>query len=1140
MCKRRPQLRGSAKARSGFVPVLLLLFVFSIVSGMFMDGVAMAAPGDQMIHNSTNTGSTKWPADGGWGISTGKYGAFDCETCHIKNATNIKRIKSTITTPDTSKGILPGDGQTIIFDRVEGTPGDAGTLGDDTNRPTNQNRICEVCHTYDATSVNGVNVHANSGSSGNHKNANATDCITCHRHNQAFKPLDCNACHGNPPTDATLTSLDGWITGSTTGGKHEKHANATNGTPAGLGYTCDNCHSNSVMPQESTVKPGFWDINIGFSNFGVTTGTYSGQTGISYNNTLGAGGSTCSTVYCHGALDGTDKTPTWTSTSTAACGSCHKNDAASMASSTLGSHARHAGSGAGQLSLACTDCHGTNGSGGAGHVSGTVQYNLTGNSARFGAGATYNSAASGTIANVAPSATYQSCSTVYCHSDIQGVSGTGSPASYASPTWGGGTLACSSCHPDMSGLAGTGSHVTHANTYSMTCANCHTGYTASSTNGSLHANATINVDVAATYGGTYSGGTTPGDNAPGGGYGSCSTVYCHSTAQSSTGGVLAGGDYKAINWGSGSLNCASCHNDMSAAGGSGSHELHASTTGNGQYDCSVCHGAGYSPSTVVTSTHANKTINIAFTGNASGTNYTQSAGTPGDGYGNCSTSACHGSGTMTWGGNTAAVTCEKCHGSAATAALGSFKATSGSTDPADSKVGAHVAHLASTSNLTVDVTCTTCHEVPATVNAAGHMNATTTVNAALGYAAGSCSTTSCHGTSTPLWTDTNYLTGVATHDCAQCHGYPPPVNHTTDNDCHKCHASVAAGNTTIAIVANHINGTIEVTADNCTDCHTSLSGAHTAHTDSAILTGKTLSGGSYGNASWFYNVSYSSGNPKFACGYCHPDTTTNHMKGTVNLDFDPTHAPVGELVKTKNSASPTIAVTSGSSVTCNGLYCHSNGYNNTGYAFTTTPNWYGGSIAGDKCAGCHGNSPNSSIAGSSAHGAHVVGIHYNDVFSGSTGKASATGAAGSGAGHGDPATSTTINCNVCHSDTVTVNTNDSNTVCVTCHTGVGNTKGAVAIVATSIKHINGTPDVVFGGFPVLSKAQVRDDITTVAELNTSWLRNSYKTASSRDASRQIPSYTGGTCSTVDCHNGNSVSWTATNVSCKSCHTSLPK
>ena len=334
------------------------------------------------------------------------------------------------------------------------------------------------------------------------------------------------------------------------------------------------------MPQESTVKPGFWDISIGFSNFGVTTGTYSGQTGLSYNNTLGAGGSTCSTVYCHGnTLDGSNKTPTWTTTSTVACGDCHKNNAAAMASGALGSHARHAGNSSGQLALACTDCHGTNGSGGNGHVSGTVQLTYTGNSARFGAGANYNGNASGTIANVAPSGTYQSCSTVYCHSNAQGASGVGAPTAYNSPAWGGTAISCAGCHANMSGASGTGSHVTHANTYGMTCANCHTGYTASSTNGSLHANATINVDVAATYGGSYNGGTTAGDHAPGGGYGSCSTVYCHSSAQSSTGGALTGGDYKAVAWGSGALTCASCHNDMSAAGGTGSHELHASSTG---------------------------------------------------------------------------------------------------------------------------------------------------------------------------------------------------------------------------------------------------------------------------------------------------------------------------------------------------------------------------------------------------------------------------------------------------------------------------------------------------------------------------------------------------------------------------------
>jgi predicted CxxxxCH...CXXCH cytochrome family protein len=483
---------------------------------------------------------------------------------------------------------------------------------------------------------------------------------------------------------------------------------------------------------------------------------------------------------------------------------------------------------------------------------------------------------------------------------------------------------------------------------------------------------------------------------------------------------------------------------------------------------------------------------------------------------------------MTWGSNTAAVTCEKCHGSAATAALGSFKATSGSTDPANSKVGAHVAHLASTSNLTSDIACNTCHTVPGSVNAAGHMNGTTTVNAGLNYVGGTCST-ACHGSSNPSWIDTTYLTGVAANDCAKCHGYPPVGAHPSDNDCHKCHNSVAAGNTSIADVTKHLNGTTEVTADNCTDCHASLSAAHTAHTSSAFLTGKTLSAGNYGQ-SWFYSVSYSGGNPAYSCGYCHPNTPGTHMTGSVDLNIDPTDAAAVGTVKAKNGT-PSITRTVGVSVTCSSVYCHSNGYNNSGYAYVTTPDWHGGTFSGDKCASCHGNSPSTGgKAGSSAHTAHVVGIHYQDVYSGTTGKTT---------GHGDPTTSTTINCNVCHSDTVAVNTNDSNTVCVTCHTG-GSAKGAVAIAATSTLHINGTPDVVFGGFSVKSKAQVRDNITTVDELNTSWTRNSYKTTGSTDTSRRTPSYAGGTCSTVDCHNGNSVAWTATNISCKSCHTSLPK
>ena len=128
---------------------------------------------------------------------------------------------------------------------------------------------------------------------------------------------------GSPPTANTVGGPDGlasWqsmTTGSTTAGKHATHATT-------LGYSCGTCHSNSVMPEVSRVKPGFLDISIAFSTFGTTTGSYSGQAGVSYNHALGTGGLTCSTVYCHGnTLDGANKTPAWTGS--VACGDCHKD-----------------------------------------------------------------------------------------------------------------------------------------------------------------------------------------------------------------------------------------------------------------------------------------------------------------------------------------------------------------------------------------------------------------------------------------------------------------------------------------------------------------------------------------------------------------------------------------------------------------------------------------------------------------------------------------------------------------------------------------------------------------------------------------------------------------------------------------------
>jgi predicted CxxxxCH...CXXCH cytochrome family protein len=90
-------------------------------------------------------------------------------------------------------------------------------------------------------------------------------------------------------------------------------------------------------------------------------------------------------------------------------------------------------------------------------------------------------------------------------------------------------------------------------------------------------------------------------------------------------------------------------------------------------------------------------------------------------------------------------------------------------------------------------------------------------------------------------------------------------------------------------------------------------------------------------------------------------------------------------------------------------------------------------------------------------------------------------------------------------------------------------------------HINGRTDIDFmEPFNVKSKAQVRDSLRAVQGLYTSWNRTSgYKTYSSYDLSRQKPSYVGGTCSTVTCHNGTPMEWRSKGpLPCAACHTSL--
>jgi predicted CxxxxCH...CXXCH cytochrome family protein len=521
--------------------------------------------------------------------------------------------------------------------------------------------------------------------------------------------------------------------------------------------------------------------------------------------------------------------------------------------------------------------------------------------------------------------------------------------------------------------------------------------------------------------------------------------------------------------------------------------------------------------------------------------------------------------------------------------------------------GKHTAHINNADAELATFDCGRCHADTVTtgdnhtITGARHTDMSNDVyydSLNSGATANTCNTVYCHSDGKSGYNDQVLATawaGAGTLDCKGCHGdngssvagEPDYANGgagladanshskhvSAAADCGSCHQNTSTSGTDItgpkhidsffdvaiapgydsdADPVNNYDGTVTVkecsnvychsdgngtyttpqwgaTSTGCDFCHADLptTGAHAVHVQTAAV--------AYGDTS----ASSSGSTYDFGCGNCHPTTESgNHQDGDVDITLNSTHG--GTLKSLNNAADDTsgYAQTQGSSVTCSAAYCHSKG---DGTFDVTTANWYGGSVSGS-CDDCHGNSPSTN-----AHGKHVVGIHYYNIYTGSTGLA--TAGTGNTDSHGNATYSTTINCDTCHSDTVNASANDQNTLCATCHDGSpsGSLQGDMAIAGGSTAHVNGQVDVAFDAVSVQSKAQLRDDITTVTELNESWTRQSgYKAAGSYDAANNALSTAtmydsaSTTCSTVACHNGNTAVWGDTGVSCTYCHSDLPK
>jgi predicted CxxxxCH...CXXCH cytochrome family protein len=190
---------------------------------------------------------------------------------------------------------------------------------------------------------------------------------------------------------------------------------------------------------------------------------------------------------------------------------------------------------------------------------------------------------------------------------------------------------------------------------------------------------------------------------------------------------------------------------------------------------------------------------------------------------------------------------------------------------------------------------------------------------------------------------------------------------------------------------------------------------------------------------------------------------------------------------------------------------------------------------------CHGNSPNTGgKTGSPAHAVHVVGIHQDDIFTGSIGKLAA-GSTGS-VSHGLAAQATTIDCYLCHFTTLNVAQNDQSTACVSCHASKPRGNGRITNLAN---HVNGVTNVAFNPIALVSKAQVRDNSFT--SYTAAFSRTTYKAgAGSYDTAKKAfntsTMWTAGaqgqgSCANISCHNGKTVTWNAS-ITCLSCHQDL--
>ncbi|SNB46070.1 CxxxxCH/CxxCH domain-containing protein [Geobacter sp. DSM 9736] len=695
-----------------------------------------------------------------------------------------------------------------------------------------------------------------------------------------------------------------------------------------------------------------------------------------------------------------------------------------------------------------------------------------------------------------------SCSNVNCHFESDTPLWGSSPFRYVDPN----DNDCDKCHgappagtaPGYAGGA-DGSHSRHETYYSgvTQCRKCHADHTS----GARFAHATSAGrrplimqlrDPQNVPGGAYSGPVDDYLPSLNNQFGQCTATYCHSDGKSLP-------TYRTVTWGSGPLasDCTGCHGNAASRTLSGRHTAHTDNSGylGTNFGCAECHAKTVAAEGSIKDRmlHVNKFVDY------SGSRAGRSAA--------CSSFYCHSDGKGrftdpgTWSAGAPIDDCKGCHGARTVADGAAFTSVAGEPNYASVGVGgatsnSHFYHVGTSGAST----CDTCHTLTTTtgtsirIGSSSHLDGSIDVNFNPAKAGGAAQ-----------WGNNRTCTNVACHSGV-------PVQWGEARHCDMCHPT------------------------------NKLKGAHAKHLSGT----RPLFYGYTANRSFGDDIT---GRYEFGCSNCHPVANGNHGNGQVLLDFRPAVAGQGvSLLRSRNSAGITTAGVAGvaggttadsipgSRVECLNLYCHSNGYL-PDLAYASTPEWYGGAFTGDRCACCHGNSPNSVIPGSAAHAVHVVGIHPEDIYTGKGGRLE-PGSSGN-VSHGVSSQATTINCHTCHNATVTYPRNDRNTACAGCHSSYSET----ARINNRGRHVNGVVEVSFANIAIVSKAQLRPT-SFASYTGQEWRRNggNYKNgATAFDTSKKLLStatWNAGNCANIACHFGIPVNWNDTGVSCLSCHKKL--